>query len=434
MLRLLPSLLVAALVFPAAPAAADVSIQATVAPALVIGSDFPDPDISKFGGTYYAYSTNNGFGHVPVASATSIFGPWTRRGNALPNLGAWASSGLTWAPDVFQRADGVYVMYYTARHTASGRQCIGAAVATSPVGPFNPVGGSAMICNPGEGGDIDASSFVDSTGIRYMLYKDDGNAIGQPTSLWLQRVAANGYTLEGARVELLRSSGIIEAPVLTKVGNLYQLFYSVGGYGGPGYQTSYATSTSLTGPYSPAYRSLMTTESLNHTVRGPGGADVIREAAGDHIVFHGWINNDTARGMYVAALGWANGYPIVRGSRVRTEAERGALNRCAVRSTATASQGQAVAYIDYADSWVQMSVYAARSGAHNIYVAYSAGYGDAQHLLSVNGGAGIIVNYPNTGWEVWRQSAVGVTLNAGWNTIRLSHYSRWAELDYIEVA
>src|SRR5687768_6233616 len=223
-MRILFSVVIAATLLSfAPPARADVSIAVTTAPALVIGSDFADPDISRFDGTYYAYSTNNGFGNVPVASAPSITGPWTRRGNALPNLGAWASGGLTWAPDVSRLADGRYLLYYTARSVAAGRQCLGAAYATSPIGPFTPHGTQPLVCNGGEGGDIDASSFVDSTGLRYLLYKDDGNAIGQPTSLWLQQVAANGVSFIGGRVELLRSgrpeeAGIIEAPALTKVG------------------------------------------------------------------------------------------------------------------------------------------------------------------------------------------------------------------------
>jgi hypothetical protein len=423
----------------APPATADVTVTATTAPALVIGSDFADPDISRFNGTYYAYSTNNGFGNVPVASAPSITGPWTRRGNALPTLGAWASGGLTWAPDVSRLADGRYLLYYTARSTATGRQCLGAAYATSPIGPFTPNGTQPLVCNASEGGDIDASSFVDSTGLRYLLYKDDGNAIGQPTSLWLQQVAANGVSLVGGRAELLRSgrpeeAGIIEAPVLTRAGSQYVLFYSLGGYGGDGYQTSYATASALTGPYTKAFRSLVTTASVNSVVRGPGGADVIREAGGDHLVFHGWINNYSARGMYVAALGWASNFPIVRGSRVRTEFERGSLSHCSVRNTGTASEGQAVAYIDFADSWAQVSVYAPRAGGYTAWIAYAAGFGDAQHTLSVNGGAGIVVNYPNTGWETWRQAPVDITLNAGWNTLRLTFRSRWAELDYVEVA
>ncbi|MGC4806987.1 family 43 glycosylhydrolase [Micromonospora sp. DT233] len=434
-LALLAAALVAAPLFASAPAAA----AATTPAALVIGSDFPDPDVLKVGATYHAYSTNNGNGNVPVATATSLTGPWTRRADALPTLGAWATGGRTWAPDVTQRADGRYVLYYTALSRAVGRQCIGAALATSPLGPFAPVGTGPLVCNGGEGGDIDASSFVDGTGLRYLLYKDDGNAIGQPTNLWLQRVAADGVTLQGARVELLRNDraeegGIIEAPVLTKVGERYVLFYSLGGYGGDGYQSSYATSTALTGPYTKAYRSLLTTASVDGSVRGPGGADVVREAGGDHIVFHGWINNYSARGMYVAALGWSGGYPVVRGSRVRYEAERGALHNCAPRSTATASQGQAVAYLDYADSWVDVAVFAPRAGAYTAHVAYSAGYGDATQTLTVNGAAAQVVSYPNTGWETWRQVAVPVTLNAGVNTLRLTHRDRWAELDFIEVA
>lgn len=66
---------------------------ATATPSLVIASDFPDPDVVKFGGTYYAYSTNNGNGNAPVATAGSLTGPWTRRPDAMPTLGAWANGG-----------------------------------------------------------------------------------------------------------------------------------------------------------------------------------------------------------------------------------------------------------------------------------------------------------------------------------------------------
>ncbi|WP_405096622.1 family 43 glycosylhydrolase [Micromonospora sp. NBC_01412] len=431
--------LVAILVASPVVITAQAASAATTPAALVIGADFPDPDVIKVGGTYHAYSTNNGFGNVPVATAASLAGPWTRRPDALPTLGAWADGGLTWAPDVSPRADGRYLLYYTARSRAVGRQCIGAALASSPLGPFAPVGTGPLVCNGGEGGDIDASSFVDGTGLRYLLYKDDGNAVGQPTSLWLQRVAADGVTLQGTRVELLRNdrseeAGVIEAPVLTRVGARYVLFYSLGGYGGDGYQTSYATSTSLTGPYTKAYRSLLTTASVDGAVRGPGGADVVREAGGDHLVLHGWINNYTARGMYVAALGWAGEYPVVRGSRVRYEAERGTLNHCAVRNTASASQGQVVAYLDYADSWVDITVFAPRAGNYTAHLAYAAGYGDASHTLTVNGGAAQVVSYPNSGWENWRQVRADVTLNAGFNTLRLTHRDGWAELDFVEVA
>jgi len=39
-----------------------------------------------------------------------------------------------------------------------------------------------------------------------------------------------------------------------------------------------------------------------------------------------------------------------------------------------------------------------------------------------------------TGWDNWRQATKDVTLQAGWNTIRLGKGTAFAEIDYIEVA
>jgi len=134
--------------------------------------------------------------------------------------------------------------------------------------------------------------------------------------------------------------------------------------------------------------------------------------------------------------GWAGDYPVVRGSRVRYEAERGALNHCVVRiNAAGASQGAVVAYIDYPDSWVDLTVFAASAGNHTVHVGYANGSGaTATHSLQVNGGPATVVSYPVTGWDNWQQVAVDVDLNAGWNTLRFTHRDLYAELDYAEVA
>lgn len=408
---------------------------ATQAPALVISQDFPDPAVLQVGSTYYAYSTSSGSGRIPYATAPAPNGPWTVRGDALPNKPGWAGNGGFWAPDVSRRSDGTYLMYFAGPSVAQGRMCVGAASANTPAGPFTPVGSGPLVCNAGEGGDIDPSAFVNTDGRRYLLYKNDGNAIGVPTIIWLQPVAADGVTLTGGRSELLRNDrpeegGVIEAPKLVKRPSQYVLFYAAGVYSQNTYSTSYAVSPSLTGSYAKAYRPLMTTDSVNGTVQGPGGADV--PSSGDHIFFHGWLSG--IRGMYVADLGWANDYPVVRGSRVRYEAEQGSINDAVVRQTSSASQGAVVAKLDYADSWVDITVFAPTAGGYTAYVDYSAGYGAAQHLLTVNGGGSVVVNYPQQAWETYRQVAVGVQLGAGWNTLRFQHYSGWAELDYVEVA
>ncbi|OLF06757.1 glycoside hydrolase [Actinophytocola xinjiangensis] len=414
----------------AAPAAAQ-----TVPPAAVINRDFPDPEILQVDGTFHAYSTSSSPGRVPYATAPAATGPWTVRGDALPQKPSWAGSGGFWAPDVSRRADGRYLMYFTGPSAAAGRMCLGAALADSPAGPFVPTSGQPLVCNAGEGGDIDPSSFVDTNGARYLLYKNDGNAIGQPTIIWLQPTAADGITFTGARRELLRNNrpedqGVIEAPVLVRRASQYVLFYSAGVYTTGNYHTSYAVSGALNGPYTRAYRPLITTTTLDGAVNGPGGADVV----GNRIFFHGHLAAG-GRGMYTAALGWANDYPVVRGSRVRYEVERGTLNHAYVRSGAAgASQGAVAAGIDFADSWADTSVFAPVAGTYTVHIGYAAGYGEAQHTLTVNGGAAQVVTYPDRGWDNWTQVAAHVTLNAGFNTVRLQFRGRWAELDYLEVA
>ncbi|MFI5734741.1 family 43 glycosylhydrolase [Kribbella sp. NPDC051587] len=429
--RLLAATLAAGLSLTAAPVHAAPQLAGAVFPTDIVAQDFPDPDVFQQNGTWYAYSTNSSPGTVPVATATSPGGPWTIRGDAMPGgpSAAWAQPGRTWAPDVYPNPDGTYTLTYTAWHKASGRQCIGVATATSPRGPFTPVGTEPLICPLDLGGAIDPNTFVDRNGTRYLVWKNDGNAIGKPSTLWLTKTTNNGRTLVGSNTALLSSSGIIEAPDIVQRDSRYLLFFSTGGYNDCNYQTSYATATSLTGPWSVAGRPLMTTQTFDDHVCGPGGADFV----GDKVFLHGWKNN--SRHLYVADVGWPNDYPVVRGSRVRTESESGQLNHCVVRANANgASDGKVVGYIDYADSWVENRVYAPVAGGYTLNVRYANGSaGTASHGLAVNGVSQGSVSYPVTGWDNWHESAVPVTLNVGWNTVRLSKGDLYTEVDYLEL-
>jgi len=282
---------------------------------------------------------------------------------------------------------------------------------------------------------------VDTDGTRYILWKNDGNAIGATTWIHVQRVAADGITFQGGATQVLRNdradeAGIIEAPVVTKVDGKYVLFYSAGPYSTNSYGTNYAVADSLTGPYTKAFRFLMTTDSLDGAVAGPGGADVLRDSGGDKLIFHGH-RDAGGRGMYVADLGWAGANPVVRGSRVRYEAERGTLNNCSVRENAAgASDGKVAAYIDHADSSVDIgAIYVPTSGSYTLHVGYANGSVEtASHTVTVNGTSAGSISYPVTGWDNWRQAGKDITLQAGWNTIRLGKGTAFTELDYIEVA
>ncbi|MGH1564703.1 family 43 glycosylhydrolase [Mumia sp. DW29H23] len=290
--------------------------RAIEVPKPLISEDFADPEIVRVGSTWYAYSTNT-YRHVPVASAPTIDGPWTVQGDAMPGGPApsWATGGRTWAPDVQPNPDGSVTLTYTAWHTASGRQCIGTATASSPLGPFVPAG-SPLICPLSLGGAIDANTFVDSTGARYLIWKNDGNAIGATSTIYATQTNANGTALIGSNIPLISGAAgqIIEAPDVVRRPGGYVLFYSGGSYGGCGYYTGYATAGSLGGPWSVA-GAFMTQG--NTGICGPGGADVVTDTTGltggDKVVFHGWVSG--ARHMFSVDLSWSGLTPVQGGTR-----------------------------------------------------------------------------------------------------------------------
>jgi arabinan endo-1,5-alpha-L-arabinosidase len=284
------------------------------APALVINQDFADPDVLQLGSAYFAYSTTSFSGRIPVAAASAPGGPWTVRGDALGQPPSWAKpDGGFWAPDVSQRSDGSFLMYFSGALSADGRMCIGTAEATDAAGPFKPVGGQPLVCEPADSGDIDPQTFADADGTRYLLYKSNGSVTGNPSAIWLQKVSANGTQPIGRRVELLRSDlgaeqTIVEAPSIVHQQSKFVLFYAADNFLNTGYHTSYATAPSLMGAYVKSDAPILSTASLNNAVDGPGGADVV----GDHVFFHGWLGGERkARGLYVASVSFADGIPTV---------------------------------------------------------------------------------------------------------------------------
>jgi arabinan endo-1,5-alpha-L-arabinosidase len=291
------------------PASAEAN---AAAPALVINQDFADPDVLKIADGYLAYSTSNPSGRVPAARASTPGGPWTTVGDVLGGPPSWGKpdSGY-WAPDVSQRADGSFLLYFSTTSIDAGHMCIGTAVSTAPTGPFQPTGAQPLVCVAEDLGDIDPQSFVDAAGTRFLLYKSNGSTTGSPAAIWLQRLSADGTQLTGGRTELLRSDlgaeqAIVEAPAIVERQSKFLLFYAADNFLNSGYHTSYAVSPTLSGAYVKADSPFLSTASLNGAVDGPGGADIVD----DHIFFHGWLNAERKqRGLYVAPISFTDGVP-----------------------------------------------------------------------------------------------------------------------------
>lgn len=286
----------------------------------VINRDFPDPDLLQVGDTYYAYATNSGVVHVQAARSTDLV-TWEQLPPVLPALPTWARAGLTWAPEVTTWDDGQsFAMYFTARDSASDRQCIGVATAASPTGPFSSAAAAPLICQVEQGGSIDASAFRDEAGTPYLLWKNDGNCCGFDVFLYLQQLAPDGLSLAGEPARLITNDQawegtLVEAPTLWQHEGSYYLFYSANNYAGADYAIGYAVAEAAAGPYTkPAEQPLLATDFGVGAAIGPGGQDIVVDDDGETwLVYHSWDPTASYRRINLDRLAWEDGRPVVRG-------------------------------------------------------------------------------------------------------------------------
>jgi beta-xylosidase len=287
----------------------------------VHAADTPDPQAIRVGDTWHLFHTNAGGRNVPMLTSPDLV-TWTPvDGDALPRLGAWATPGKTWAPEVIALAPDRYVLYYTAASTATGRQCIGAAVAQAPGGPYVDGSDRPLVCQADDGGSIDASPFRDTDGALYLLWKNDGNAIGADTWLWSQRLSPDGLALTGKPARLLKQTApwegsLIEGPFMWRHDGRLYLFYAANDYGSPSYAEGYAVCATPSGPCSKGPRNPILRS--QGTASGPGHASIVEKDGRTWLLYHAWPAGqegsvDPGRQLWLDELLWANGDPVVRG-------------------------------------------------------------------------------------------------------------------------
>ena len=293
----------------------------------VYSENFPDPGALLVDGTWYAYGTNGPAGNVPVLTSPDLV-HWTPKGDALPQVGKWAESGNTWAPEVIAGPDGTYLLYYTARSTATNRQCLGVAVADAPDGPFTDDDAEPLVCQADEGGSIDASPYTDDSGTRWLYWKNDGNAIGQPTYLYGARLSADGGKLDGESKRLLRNDAdweahVIEAPQMVRHDGKLYLFYSANAFDQDVYAMGYATCEGPLGPCRKAAENPILKSSP--AAAGPGHGFLVTTPAGESwLLYHAWPPSavgsvEPGRQLLLDRVDWVDGRPVVRGPTVEPQ-------------------------------------------------------------------------------------------------------------------
>jgi beta-xylosidase len=316
----------------AAPATTSTSTtQTTVTPGPgefqnpVIRSDFPDPGIINVDGTYYAYATNGTGKNIQTAKSTDLVN-WTMLPDTLPALPKWAmfTSGFVWAPEVIQIGD-TFAMYYTARSREFDQQCVGVATSDRPDGRFTDTRTEPLVCQSTEGGTIDANPFRDGDKL-YLYFKNDGNCCGKTTYIYGQELSADGLTLVGEPVRLIKNDKgwegrVVEAPTMWKEADRYYMFYSANNYGDLSYAVGYATCEGPLGPCEDAPENPILKSTFGHipAIIGPGHQTIVVDDDGEQwITYHHWemlrggIQGER-RFLSIDRLLWEDGKPIIDG-------------------------------------------------------------------------------------------------------------------------
>lgn len=286
-----------------------------------IRADFADPSALVVGNVYYVYATNAHGKHIQVARSIDLRN-WTMLPDALPVLPAWANGqgDWVWAPAVIQVGQ-QFVMYYTARDEASGRQCVGVATSGAPSGPFADVSARPLVCQLSLGGTIDPDPFRDGDTL-YLYFKSDGNCCALPTHIWGQRLTPDGMSLVGKPVALISNDqawegAVVEAPDMVAHAGQYDLFYSANNYATDRYAISYARCASPLGPCEKSGDKPLLASAPNspEQLAGPGGESIFEAAGSTWIAFHAWnLESDgsasASRYLMVERLGWLGDKPV----------------------------------------------------------------------------------------------------------------------------
>jgi hypothetical protein len=274
--------------------------------------DASDPGVLVTGGKTYLFGSNNNM-LLPVRELTTFTGTldasraaWgSRPHNALRKNPYWISPDLPeiWAPSPVKIRTRYMVFYAAHRRGARDRandQCIGRAIATSPMGPYT-AEASPIYCglpaepgsNPWGRGALDPEVFRAPDGTLHLLValsrtRDnigvlrltaDGKVVGgsnaRPTTLVSQRYAWH----DGVEDNKLGPT-FLENPSMVhdKATDTYLLFYSAGDWRTSRYVTGFARCATPAGPCTPDPRGPFLRAGSGRT--GAAGLTVFRDPAG----------------------------------------------------------------------------------------------------------------------------------------------------------
>ncbi|MET8979521.1 family 43 glycosylhydrolase [Streptomyces sp. NPDC004539] len=253
------------------------TVSAVVMKSPVLPGLNADPNIVRFGDTFYIYPTTDGFegwsGTQFKAYSSKDLVHWTDHGVIL-DLGpdvSWADS-RAWAPTIAEK-NGKYYFYFCADAN------IGVAVSDSPTGPFKDALGKPLL-KAGQlpGQMIDPATFTDDDGTTY-LYWGNGRA-------YVAKLNADMTSLDMSTVKDITPSGYNEGTFVVKRKGTYYFMWSENDTRDVDYRVAYATGPSPTGPWTK--RGVILEKDLSLGIKGPGHHSVVQVPNSDdwYIAYH----------------------------------------------------------------------------------------------------------------------------------------------------
>ncbi|MGQ4383944.1 family 43 glycosylhydrolase [Streptomyces sp. SAS_270] len=236
-----------------------------------------DPNIVRFGDTFYIYPTTDGFegwsGTQFKAYSSTDLVHWKDHGVIL-DLGpdvSWADS-RAWAPTIAEK-DGKYYFYFCADAN------IGVAVSDSPTGPFKDALGQPLLkAGQLSGQMIDPAVFTDDDGQSY-LYWGNGHAYVAPLN-------DDMTSLDTSKTKDITPSGYNEGSFVIKRKGTYYFMWSENDTRDENYRVAYATGPSPAGPWTK--QGVILSKDLSLGIKGTGHHSVVHVPNTDdwYIAYH----------------------------------------------------------------------------------------------------------------------------------------------------
>lgn len=317
--------------------------------------DNSDPSVLVDGQDVYLFGSTNNV-RVPVRQVTSFDQSladskraWdTQPRNAMPSLPAWVDptperpgESDIWAPTVIKIGN-QYVMWFGGHHRDAttdedNDQCIGRALASSPMGPYSPEAQPVYCGLPpeGAGNGLPASNGFGRGALDPQVFRAPGGALyllvaitRTEANIGILRLGADGSVQGGRNAgptilqsvaypwhdgtdDGTRQGGFLENPsmVFEPQTGTYLLFYSAGRWDSASYNTGFARCATPTGPCTPDPRGPFLTSGPGRT--GPGGLTAFATSDGTlRAVYATWLagregQSGGAAGEYSRQSHWA---------------------------------------------------------------------------------------------------------------------------------